>query len=259
MSPLFDSGGVSLHYEVEGDGPAILLTHGFSSTGAMWAPQRPLLARSYKVVTWDVRGHGRSESPPSLDAYSAEHATADMVRLLDHLGIEQAVIGGLSLGGYLSLRFALEHPQRVRALVICDSGPGYRNPEARQAWNDNAEARAKLFEEKGLESLSTSTPERRQSVRLHRSVDGLILAARGLLTQHDGKVMEGLSTITVPTLIVVGADDEPFLGAAKYMARKIFGARHEVIEGGGHAVNLDQPEAFYGVLDSFLSSLPPTQ
>src|SRR5499426_2734041 len=95
--------GIDIDYEDGGRGPAILLSHGYSATGRMWAPQRPALEPRHRVITWDMRGHGQTESPADPAQYSERLTVDDMRGLLDHLGIRRAVIGGLSLGGYMSL------------------------------------------------------------------------------------------------------------------------------------------------------------
>ena len=247
--------GIEIDYEGGGSGPAVLLSHGYSATGRMWAPQRPALEPRYRVVTWDMRGHGLTDSPDDAAQYSDALAVADMRALLAHLGIARAVIGGLSLGGYLSLAFHRAHPEMVRALVICDSGPGYRNAQARAAWNQRALERAQQLETRGLDALTSSSREMREALRHHRSAQGLAHAARGMLAQRDASVIDSLPHIRVPTLIVVGDRDTPFIAPSEYMVKKIPGARIEVIEGAGHASNLDQPAAFNRVLLDFLDSL----
>src|SRR6185437_13360726 len=129
--PMLDRDGVHIHYEVTGDGPALILTHGYSSTAQMWAGQVGPLSRHFKVVTWDMRGHGDSDYPADPAAYSEEATVADMAALLDAVGAKEAVVGGLSLGGYMSLAFQRAHPERTRALLIIDTGPGYKNDQAR--------------------------------------------------------------------------------------------------------------------------------
>jgi pimeloyl-ACP methyl ester carboxylesterase len=144
----------------------------------------------------------------------------------------------------------------VRALVICDSGPGYRNAEARAAWNQRAEERAAELERLGLDALGGRSREMREAMGEHRSARGLAHAARGMLAQEGTRVIDGLASIRVPTLIIVGDRDQPFLAPCEYMAKKIPGARLEMIAGAGHASNLDQPEAFNRVLRDFLQGLP---
>src|SRR5437867_9901093 len=121
--------GIEIEYEESGRGPAVLLTHGYSATGHMWDAQHKALADRYRVISWDIRGHGQTDSPDDPTQYSADLTVADMRALLQHLRVDRAVVGGLSLGGYVSLAFYLAHPEIVRALVICDSGPGYRNEQ----------------------------------------------------------------------------------------------------------------------------------
>ena len=140
--PTLDRDGVKIHYEVTGQGPALLLTHGYSATGDMWRGQLAALSPHFQVITWDMRGHGASDYPEDLAAYSEAATVADMAALLDVVGAPQAIVGGLSLGGYMSLAFHRAHPGRTRALLIVDTGPGYKNDQAREGWNANALRRA---------------------------------------------------------------------------------------------------------------------
>jgi pimeloyl-ACP methyl ester carboxylesterase len=251
-----DRDGVRLSYAVHGsDHPrtTILLSHGYGATSQMWEPNLEALGAHHRVITWDLRGHGRSDSPPRLDQYSEQLSVEDMAAILDAVGVDRAVIGGLSLGGYLSLAFALAHPERVAALMLFDTGPGYRRDEGREEWNRSAIARAEAFESSGLEALSSGAEVRRA---VHRDPLGLARAARGILTQHDARVIESLPSIRVPTLVLVGEQDQAFRAAADYMADRISGATKVVLAGAGHASNLDQPEAFNQSVLSFLEGLP---
>ena len=247
--------GIEIEYQDGGHGSPVLLGHGYSATGRMWDGQRAALGDRYRIISWDMRGHGQTESPSDPAQYSAALTVADMRALLQHCGVERAVVGGLSLGGYVALAFYLARPEMVRALVICDSGPGYRNAEARAAWNKRADDRAAELESKGLDALAGRSREMREAMGHHRSAQGLAHAARGMLAQEDSAVIDGLATIKVPALIIVGADDQPFLAPCEYMAKKIPGARLEVIPNAGHSSNLDQPALFNRVLSDFLHSL----
>lgn len=251
--PTLDRDGVAIHYEVAGQGPALLLTHGYSATGEMWRGQIEAFAPRFRVITWDMRGHGRSDYPAAPAAYSEAATVADMAAILDAAGAERAIVGGLSLGGYMSLAFHLAHPERVRGLLIVDTGPGYRNDEAREGWNRNALRTAERYETQGLAALAGGSPEMRAS--RHRDATGLALAARGMLTQRDAQVISSLPAIAVPALVVVGAEDKPFLAASDYMAAKIPGAKKAVIKDAGHAVNLDQPQAFNAAVLDFLAEV----
>src|SRR5262245_60325267 len=105
--PRFEANGVSLHYEAAGRGPTLVLAHGFACGLRMWDPQVQALARSFRVVTYDARGHGASDAPDAADAYSPELAVSDLLVLLDHLKVRRAVVGGLSMGGNVALHVAL--------------------------------------------------------------------------------------------------------------------------------------------------------
>ena len=230
---LLERDGVKLYYEAHGAGPTVLLSHGYSATTEMWTGQiEPLTNAGYQVVTWDMRGHGQTEAGDDPARYSPELTIDDMVAVLDTVGADTAVIAGLSLGGYMSLAFNVAHPERVRALMLFDTGPGFRKDEARQQWNDTSE--------KTAQSAAT---------------EGLALAARGILKQKDASVMDSLPTIAVPTLVLVGEKDVRFHGGTDYMAAKIPKARKVVIPDAGHAANIDQPDAFNRAVVEFLAEV----
>ena len=252
--PTMNRDGVNIYYEVHSSGPPLLLTHGYSLTSAMWQGQIEALSRHHQLILWDMRGHGRSDYPDDPAAYSEALTVAGMAALLDEVGAASAIVGGLSLGGYMSLAFYRAHPRRVEALLIIDTGPGFKKDEARDAWNRRAHDTGDRFEREGLGGLDLSNRER--STANHRDASGLARAARGMLTQRDASVIEVLPDIRVPSLVVVGADDTPFLAASDYMAAKIPGAKKAVIPGAGHVVNIDAPEAFINAVLPFLESLP---
>ncbi len=243
----------TLYFESAGSGPAILLSHGYGGTAEMWDRQVAALSDQYQVITWEMPGHARSDSPTDLAAYSEAESVADMAAILDACGVQRATIGGLALGGYLSLCFNLAHPERTDALVLIGTGPGYRNDAARDGWNSYADTLADTLETKGLDALVDIAWGRHP---LHRSATGLALASRGLLKQDDAHVLESLPAVTVPTLIAVGEDDSDFIAPANYMAKKIPDATHTVIPAAGHGCNMDAPELFNTSLLNFLARVP---
>ena len=246
-----DRGDASISYEGAGRGPAVLFTHGFAATSAMWAGQVAALSGDHRVVVWDIRGHGASRADPVASAYTEAASIADMAAVLDAEGVERAVVGGLSLGGYLSLSFRLHHPERVAGLILADTGPGFRRDEPRQEWNEDAERTADSIERNGADRRAAAMGV---DPTTHGSTDGLVRAARGILPQHDGRVIESLPTIDVPTLVVVGELDAPFRTSADYLAAKIPGATKVVLEGAGHAANIDRPDAFNAAVAGFLAA-----
>jgi pimeloyl-ACP methyl ester carboxylesterase len=232
------------------DRPPVLLTHGFGASQAMWAPNLDALGIDRRLLTWDLPGHGVNGQTGEL---SHERCIADMLELLDVHDASRVVLAGMSLGGFLSLLFCARYPERVAALVLVDTGPGFRDDAARDAWNVWVEGLADDLDARGFVALRPS-PESEAADHV-AGARGLAAAARGILAQRDGEVFESLGAIAVPTLIVVGAGDERFLAAADAMARRIPRARKVVIENAGHAANMDRPEAFNRVVGEFLEEI----
>lgn len=254
MNSLQRPDGVTLAYQVhnaDGIGLPLLLTHGFGATAGMWDANIAALSADRPVIVWDQRGHGSSDAPDNMDGYGEQISVADMAAILDAAGADRAVIGGMSLGGYLALAFNLTHPQRVAALILVDTGPGYRNDEARAKWNAWVERRAQKLET-GQAPPGTSAEV---AGAVHEHPEGLPRAARGVMAQKDDRVITSLDSIAVPTLVIVGAEDTDFLTGADYMARHIPDAHKVVLDNAGHAANMDQPEAFNDAVREFLDQL----
>ena len=253
--PYLQRGDAKIFYEDNGTADdartAILWTHGYGATSEMWQGQVAAFGHMFRLVRWDVRGHGRSEAPDDMAAYSTDHVIADMAALLDDLGLDKVILAGHSLGGFMSLRFHSFYPERVTGLILQGSGPGFRNAEAREKWNLVACEKADRLETEGLDALGGGAEAR---MCTHLSAKGLANAARGILTHTDSRVIESLAGIAVPTLIIVGAADSNFLGAAEYMEKKIAGATRVVIADAHHGCNVDQPEAVNRALADFLAA-----
>jgi pimeloyl-ACP methyl ester carboxylesterase len=235
--PYLNRAGTRIYYEITGqpDGKIpLLLTHGFGSSADAW--RRNVGAIDRQVITWDMRGHGRSDSPDDHAAYAHAACVEDMEALLGAVNAGRAVVGGLSLGGFLSLAFSLRNNNRVAALVLASTGPGFRSDTARQQWNEQAGGQAERFEAEGKH--------------------GLAHAARGMLAQADSTVIDSLPGIRVPVLIVTGDRDKNFLGAADYLAAKISDATKVTLQDAGHSCNVDQPELFNDSLREFLGRIP---
>jgi len=246
--------GVRIAYQVHNpcsDGVPILLCHGFSATSTMWDANVAALSADRPVVVWDHRGHGRSGAPTDPAAYSERISADDIAALLDRVAARRAVIGGMSLGGYLSLAFHFHHPRRVAALVLVDTGPGYKSDVSRERWNGVVERYARRIETEGF--TPGGTPELANAV--HDDPRGLALTARQVMAQRDDRIIRSLDGIAVPTLVVVGERDTNYLAGADYMARHIPRVRKVVLPGAGHASNIDQATAFNSIVAEFLKSL----
>ena len=261
--PKLDRDGVQIYYgEVHGSGPAIILSHGYSLDRARRCGSgqiEPHCRGDHTLILWDMRGHGQSDYLEDESLYSEAATVADIDALLDAVGAKTAIVGGLSLGGYMTLAYQTasipsgsQAPADHRHRPGLSEGRGPRGLEPDRAEEDRQTlGRAGVGAvTKALSSLSAARPN-------HRSADGLARAARGmLLTQRDAEVINSrLPDIAVPSLVVVGAQDTPFLIAADYMAAKIPGAQKVVIPNAGHAANIDQPALFNQAVMAFLDGL----
>tara|TARA_E500000331_G_scaffold310537_1_gene317354 strand:+ start:24 stop:782 length:759 start_codon:yes stop_codon:yes gene_type:complete len=248
--PHLKRGDTNLYYEDDGKGTAILMTHGFVASTGMWDGQVEAFKDHFRLIRWDMRGHGRTECPDDQSAYGQGITVADMVAILDHLEVDKAIIVGHSLGGFMSLRLNVMHPERVSALVLQGCGPGYRSDDSRAKWNERVDGRAKTIIEEGYKALGGAAEV---PVSLQRSNQELAMAARGILAQVDAKVIDSLPHIDVPTLVIIGAGDSYYLQGSEYMANRIPGAEHVVVPGAGHGVNVDQPETVNKAYEAFFA------
>jgi pimeloyl-ACP methyl ester carboxylesterase len=174
-----------------------------------------------------------------------------MVALLDATDTDRAVLVGYSIGGYLSLRFALDHPDRVRALVLEGAGPGFKNAEAEKEWNEGVVGRwARTIEDKGIEAFAAEVPEVARVT--HTSAKGLAMAVRGFGCRSGDRVIRSLGEIAVPTLCIAGENDTLMGQASSYLAKKIPNAENAVVAGAGHGAHMDDPAAFLAALEPFL-------
>jgi pimeloyl-ACP methyl ester carboxylesterase len=241
--------GVRIFYEDEGTGIPIFLSHGFGASTRMWDGQVAEFSDRYRFIRWDMRGHGQSDSPDDPALYSQAHTLGDILGVLDYLEIDKAVIGGHSLGGYMTLAFNARHADRTKALVLQGCGPGYRSDTARATWNIRAENRALSLEEGGLDALGGGAEV---NVIEQKSALGLANAARGILSQVDAAAIDSLPGIDVPVLILIGDGDEHYLQGSAYMASRIPGAINVTVPNAGHGVNVDQPNIVNKVFGEFL-------
>jgi pimeloyl-ACP methyl ester carboxylesterase len=222
------------------------------------------------VISYDLRGFGITEAPTTAEQYSQDISVADLIGLLNHLHIERAAIGGLSMGGNIALNFALAHPQRVTALIIADTGAGSDNAEE---WVAGAQRYAEAADRGGVEAfadLACANPlfaryieqgpqcERfiRSCLMTHRA-RGIAHTARQVLSKRPTiySLKAGLSAMRIPTLLIVGEHDAPCVKVHEFMAATISGARSVVLEGVGHLSNLEAPEQFNAHARRFLDEV----
>ncbi len=255
--------GHALGYDDAGTGIPVLFLHGFPHNRSLWSAQLGALAAPARTISMDLRGFGESApgTPCTVDAYAD-----DAVTLLDQLGIERAVVVGLSMGGYATLALWRRHPSRVRALVLCDTRAGADSDATRAARREmQALAKAEgctavanqLLD--GMVGRTTRLKNPELADALHRMMAlapllGVVGALDAMMARPDSTPT--LGTIDVPTLIVVGEEDvlTP-VKEARAMHLAIAGSRLEVIAGAGHVSNVERPATFNHVLSEFLISL----
>jgi len=259
-----------LHVEARGEGPVVALAHGFAGSARNLRGQVRALSDAYRVLTWDARGHARSEAPTEPTAYSLETLAGDFGRVLDGAGAERAVVGGLSLGAVSALGFAIAHPERVRGLVLAAFPAARRGARASGAVRD-AGAFADAIERRGLEAAGAEhvwgpgSGLDRQGAALVRQ--GFLEHPPHALVQLLRRVLARLpepealasrwAPLELPTLWIAGGEDAGALAAGDVFAATGAPLRRVVVEGAGHVVNLAAPEAFNAALRDFLASLEP--
>jgi pimeloyl-ACP methyl ester carboxylesterase len=215
-----------------GDIP-VILTHGGADDSSTWDAQIGALTATgkYQVLTWDLRGHGKSEAPEGAQHYSRAHGVEDLMWVMEQAGItthRPAILMGHSLGGYLSLTLALTEPDLVRALVVLSTGPGYREDRSRQGWNDGI-------------------------IRIAPKL-GLRSDVAHLIHQPDSLVMDRLTQLSCPMIVVLGDKDTRYLAGCEYLAQRT-ASELVIIDEAGHMVHRDQPERVNTVISNFLANL----
>ena len=232
--PTFSSNGVEIYYQVAGEGYPLVMAHEFAGDITSWEPQVNYFSRRYRVITYCHRGYPPSEVPNDPEAYSQDLQVEDLYRLLQYLGIEQAHIGGLSMGGTLTVGFAIAHPEMCRSLVIASAGAGSDSGDRERlvaSWQSLSESMMTEGMEKFADGYARG-PERLQFLRkdpvgwakFHaglaaHSAQGSSLTFRGVqMKRKTIYQLEGeLQNIRIPTLVMIGDEDGPCVDPAIFM------------------------------------------
>lgn len=250
--------GIGIEYDIVGAGPALLLIHGLGSCKEDWEAQSAPFAQNYRVISYDLRGHGQSDKPAG--PYSIAQFASDAAALLRALGIDAAHVVGISLGGAVAFQLALDHPALVKTLTIVNSGPDATVrtfKEKLAVW-----MRRYVVRRKGMAKLAGligphlfPKPEHRAArerfiERTARNDPQAYLQAFGALIGWS--VAERISTITCPVLAIAADRDYTPLSMKEAYVAKIPGARLEVVADARHALPMEKPEQFNAVLKNFL-------
>ena len=260
--PLCEVNGQWIHYEDTGGNlPPVVLAHGLLMDQSMFAPQVEALRSRCRVITWDARGHGETETTD--DAFSYWDVAEDLKGLLDHLGIARAVIGGMSQGGFVALRFALQHPERVAALILISTQAGAEDPEKVAIYQQMLE----VWEGEGLNDqlaemiaaiiLGGDWPGRAEWIaKWRQSPRSLLRPAFNALAGRED-IHDRLGEIKVPALVIHGTADAAIgIERAQQLCSELADCRPLIaIEGGGHSSNLTHPELVNQAMHDFLVEL----
>ena len=262
--------GVNLYYEVNGNGFPLVWSHEYAGGSESWDDQVRFFSRRYRVITYNARGYPPSDVPEEPQAYSQERSVEDLYQLLRHLHIDQAYLGGLSMGASVVLNLALEHPEMARALIVAGAGTGSTDAER---FSKEIEAFATHIEREGMETWAKRYAEGPTRVQLRRKdpkswnvfAQGLMahsaLGSALTLRSVQGKrpsiyAMEpALQKLQVPTLIIVGDEDDPCLEPALFMKRQIPKSGLVMLPQTGHTLNLEEPGLFNQVVLDFLTAV----
>ena len=263
------SDGVELHTESTGRGDAILFIHEYAGDHRSWEPQVRRFSRSHRCIVYAARGYSPSQVPAAAGAYSQQHAVDDAVAVLDGLGVEAADAIGISMGGFAGLHLAMQHPARIRSLVVAGTGYGAHPAEAARFRNES-EAIARLIEESGIESFARrylSGPARVQFrnkdprgweelVRQlgEHPVDGAVRTMRGVQRERPSlyALEAELSRIDAPVLILAGDEDDGCLETSLWLKRVIPRSGLAVLPKSGHTLNLEEPDLVNAFIADFL-------
>ena len=261
--------GVELHTESAGSGDAILFVHEYAGDHRSWEPQVRRFSRSHRCITYAARGYPPSQVPDDAGAYSQQHAVDDAVAVLDGLGVEAADVVGISMGGFAGLHLAMQHPARVRSLVVLGTGYGARPAEA-QRFRGECEAIARLIDESRMESFARrylSGPARvqlqnkdprgwEQLVRElgEHAADGAVRTMLGVQRQRPSlyALEAELREIEAPALILAGDEDDGCLETSLWLKRVIPRSGLAVLPKSGHTLNLEEPDLVNAFIADFL-------
>lgn len=256
--------GINLAYTDQGDGMPLVFLHAFPLNRSMWDPQVKALAKGFRVIAPDLRGHGESDAP--LWRYTMDQFADDVKGLLDHLSIARAVLIGLSMGGYVVFACQRKYPERIQAMILADTRAQADTEEGRM----NRFAMAQVAYREGADAVAAAMLPRLLSPASLQGRPGLVAQVRGIITGNQVSGIAGdlmamadrpdsvpiLKQIACPTLVIVGEADQTTPPAdARLMAEAIPGARLGIILGAGHLASLEQPEAFNRAVLSFLETI----
>lgn len=257
---IWERDGVHYHYEEIGQGPPVLLLHGFTGTKGTWEGLVNDLKKDFRVITIDLLGHGETDCPLDPTRYDITHAAKDLKELLDKLNEEKVHLLGYSMGGRLALAFACLFPERIASLLLESASPGLRTEEERRKRRASDEQLADYIETNGLEafvdywetiplfSSQNSLPEdvkkNIREERLAQNPIGLSNSLRGMGTGKQPSFWERLQELEFPVFLITGKLDPKFCNIAEEMAERLQHVKKETVFHAGHTIHVEQKKIF---------------
>ena len=257
---------ITLYYEETGDGAPIVFCHEFAGDYRSWQPQVEAFSGTHRCITYSHRGYLPSDVPEELDAYTQDLLVEDLRGLLDHLDIERSHIVGLSMGGNVALNFALTYPERCLTTVVAGCGSGTVGREQFERDNDRVVGYLRThgmaaFADMYAGGAARLTFQRkdpagwelfRQQMAEH-SATGSAFTQAGIQRRRPTifALKERLNQLTVPTLLVVGDEDEPCIEPGVFMKREIATSGLVILPQSGHTINLEEPARFNQAVADF--------
>jgi len=269
MAQVTSDDGVKLHYEEAGDGTTVIFVHEFAGDIRSWEPQMRHFSRRYRAIAYNARGYPPSDVPSQADKYSQQRACDDIRALMDGLGIDVAHIVGLSMGGFATLHFGFEYPDRALSLVVGGCGYG-AEPDKRDQFQKETLATIEKISSETMAVAGVayaSGPTRVQyenkdprgwkefetQLRDH-STEGSANTMMGVQRLRPSlyDLEDKMRALTVPTLIINGDEDEPCLDPGLFMKRTIASSAMVTLPRSGHTINLEEPAMFNWFVEDFL-------
>jgi len=261
--------GVQLYYEETGSGTPLVFVHEYAGDLRSWEPQLRHFGQRYRAIATNARGYPPSDVPPTVASYSQTQAADDIAAVLDHLGIDEAHIVGLSMGGFATLHFGFRHAARARSLCVAGCGYG-AEPAQRDRFRTEAEAVATFIDQHGMQAFAEKYAYGPTRVQFENKDPRGFAEFKRMLAEHDAvgarntqlgvqrerpslyDLVDHMRRLTVPTLILTGDEDWPCLQPALLMKQSIASAALAVMPNCGHAINLEDADEFNRIVGIFL-------
>lgn len=261
--------GVRLYFEEAGEGTPIVFVHEFGGDHRSWEPQIRAFSRRHRCISFAARGYPPSDVPADVSSYSQDRAAADILSVMDHCGVERAHVVGLSMGGFATVHFGLNHPHRALSLLVAGAGYGAEK-QYEEFFRNISEEVARQFELQGAEAFSrvyafaaSRIPFLLKDPRGHaefrrmlgeHSAQGSANTMRGVQMKRPSlyDLADRLKAMTLPTLVITGDEDDHCLQPALFLKRTISACGLLVLPKSGHTINLEEPDLFNRFMAEFI-------